>query len=148
MSTFALKIVQAGPITRSDYNSIIKQALKKFGHETANMIGSKVNQFRDKMPNERKNFKFRLFSGGVKYVSFTVTGGWRIFKTKYKIDDIDISRYDWRNNLWTKVGIIAGFGIKVAKAICYVVPGAQAAIPYLNALGGAVKFGRKMIKYE
>ena len=148
MSTFALKIVKEGPVTRSDYTDITRQALRKFGHERANEIASKVNQFRDQMVNEKKNFKFRLFTNGVKYVSFTVTGGWRILKTKYRIDDYDIKRYDWRNNFWTKVGQIIGCGIKIAKAICHVVPGGHLALPYLNMLEGINKFGRKMIKYD
>ena len=148
MSTFALKISVEGPVTRSHYNNITKQALRKFGHERANEIGSKVTQFRDQMANEKKNFKFRLFTDGVKYVSFTVTGGFRIFKTKYKIDDKDIIRYDWRNNFWTKVGQIIGYGIKIAKAICHFVPGGHVALPYLTILDGVNTLGRKMIKYD
>jgi hypothetical protein len=149
MSIVPLKIEIEGPVTRTHYNDIIKQSLRKFGHEIAGMIGSKVNEFRDKLTNETKNFKFRLFHDEKKYVSFTVLGGWgRMFRSKYKIENTQIVRYDWRNNFWLKVAKIAYYGLKAAKFICHFVPGGAAAIPYLSIAQDATKMWRKTIRND
>lgn len=93
-----IKVEIDGPVTRSDYNNLIKQCNREFGHEKANHLGSLIISFRDNH-NETKNFKFRIFIEGRKYVSFLVKGGWgRLTRTKYLINESEIKRYDWRNN--------------------------------------------------
>ena len=141
-----LKIQINGPVTRSDYNNIIKRSLSHYGQEIANRIGPLVTGFRDSMPNETKNFKFKICLDGTKVVSFNVKGFWgRLTKTKYRVTELGIERHDWRNNFWH---YCIRFGNIAAKAICYIVPGAQVAIPYLGGVSCGLGLLNPMIKYE
>ena len=69
-----LKIQINGPVTRSDYNNIIKRSLSHYGQEMANRIGPLVNNFRDEMFSETKNFKFKIYLDDTEMVNFNVKG--------------------------------------------------------------------------
>ena len=127
-----LKIQINGPVTRSDYNNIIKRSLSHYGQEMANRIGPLVNNFRDEMFSETKNFKFKIYLDDTEMVNFNVKGFFgRLTKTKYRINELGIERYDWRNKFWF---YCKRFAIKAAQALTYLIPGTNAAINYPDAL--------------
>ena len=141
-----LKIQINGPVTRSDYNNIIKRSLSHYGQEMANRIGPLVNNFRDEMFSETKNFKFKIYLDDTEMVNFNVKGFFgRLTKTKYRINELGIERYDWRNKFWF---YCKRFAIKAAQALTYLIPGTNAAINYPNALSQDTSSIKPMIKYN
>lgn len=143
-----IKIVIGSPVTRTDYNNLIKQCIREFGHEKANHLGALIISFRDNH-NETKNFKFRIFIERIKYVSFLVKGGWgRLTRTKYLINESMIKRYDWRNNFWYITLRIAQVGLTIAGAITDFIPHAKIAKPIINYLGQLSGYGARAIGYD
>ena len=134
-----VKVVIESPVSHSDYTQLIKKCLREFGQEKANHLGSLIVQFRDNHV-ESKNFKFRVFIEGKKYVSFLVKGGWgRFTRTKYLINESVVKRYDWRNNFWSITLRIVGYVFKAAGAIAASIPLALTYAPALNWAGNAMK---------
>ncbi|OMJ93329.1 hypothetical protein SteCoe_3681 [Stentor coeruleus] len=144
-----IKIVMEPPIIRTDYNNLIKRCIREFGHEKANHLGALITSFRDNH-NETRNFKFRIFIGKIKYVSFLVKGGWgKLTRTKYLIDESKIQRYDRRNNFWYVTFRIFQYGLKIAGAITEFIPhGGSIAKPILEFAGRLSGYGAKAIGYD
>ena len=89
-----LKVVISAPAYHSDYVQLIKKCLKKLGHETSNYIAARLKYFRESTSEER-NFKIKIIQDYRVILIFKVSGGHgSIFRTKYKIDELDIKRYD------------------------------------------------------
>ncbi|OMJ83807.1 hypothetical protein SteCoe_15217 [Stentor coeruleus] len=137
-----------GPIFNSNYTRLIKLCLSTWGHNIANSLGALILEFRDNI-GETENFKVTFYLDETKYLVLLVKGGLgRIARTKYRVNESSISRYDWRSNFWHKLMRIVNFATKIAFFVSKYVPGAQLALPYIGAarIGGRVI--SKMITYD
>ncbi|OMJ83808.1 hypothetical protein SteCoe_15218 [Stentor coeruleus] len=82
------------PITRSDYNNLIKVCLKQWGHRVANSIGALIIEFRDNVKVDY-NFKVTFYYEGEACLNLLVTGGFgNITRSKYRVNEHIIERYD------------------------------------------------------
>ena len=119
-------------ITRSDYNSLIKSCIQMYGRSIANSIGALIVEFRDSI-YESSNFKVSFFCGGTKYLTIKVRGGFgKISRTKYKVDESAIKRYDWRAKFWETLKRIVNFAGKVGGFLAH--RGVLQALPYYSSL--------------
>lgn len=122
------------PITRSDYNTLIKKCLRQWGHRVANSIGALIIEFRDNIKDDY-NFKVAFYYEGEIYLVLLVTGGfgWAT-RSKYRINEHAIERYDWWSKLWQTLIKIVNFTAKVGMFVCLHVPGGALALPYFEAV--------------
>ncbi|OMJ86594.1 hypothetical protein SteCoe_11884 [Stentor coeruleus] len=98
-----IREIFSDPITRSNYNSLIKSCLRMWGHNIANKIGALIVEFRDSTL-ERSNFKVSFYIEKTKYATIKVQGGFgKLTRTKYKVNMNSIERYDWRAKVWRTV---------------------------------------------
>lgn len=137
-----------GPVYSTNYTRLIKLCLHTWGHSIANSLGALIVEFRDNV-SETTNFKVTFYLNGTKYLVFLVKGGiGRIARTKYRVTESSILRYDWRSNFWHRLMRIVNFATKIAYFVCKFVPGAQPALPYIKAASIGTKAIRHMITYD
>ena len=96
-----------GPITHTKYIRFIKDCCIRVP-EYKEYIGACVKVFKDSDLNEKKNFKLTICGEfGLRLVSLKVKGGLGgLTRTKYRMDNESIYRYDWRQDFWTAVKLI------------------------------------------
>lgn len=135
-----------GPVSYSDYTSLIKSCLRLYSHGTANYIAARLKYFRENV-TEKKNFKITIFEDNRKLVVFKVKGGkGSIFTSKYRISDRSIARYDWRHSFWKIVCNVVIGASYIAEAICYFVPGGHVATPVIKTIRKVTKIGKFLVQ--
>jgi hypothetical protein len=141
----AVKLTIPGPVCRTDYNTLVKASLADFGLEMAGRIGRVLFEFRDHLKKEKKNFKLRVFIEGHKMVSLKVKGGLgAMTRTKYKVDEDKIERYDWRTNAWQTLFFIGEISFAILAEVSRVLPQASEMAPWFRAISCAAGIARRM----
>lgn len=99
-----------GPITNSKYIRFIKDCCVRVPQHKE-YIGACVKIFKDEKVDEEKNFKLTVCDErGYKLVRLRIRGGLGgLTRTKYKVDNQTISRYDWRQGFWSVLRYIGRF---------------------------------------
>lgn len=127
-----IREIFSDPITRSDYNGLIKTCLRMWGRGIANSIGALIVEFRDNI-YEHSNFKVTFCCGGTKYLTVKVKGGFgKLSRTKYRVDESAIKRYDWRAKFWETLKRIINFAGKVGGFLAHNT--VRQALPYYSPL--------------